>query len=777
MGQVFESVLDSIGNTPLIRIKTLCPNPKVSIYAKLESKNPGGSVKDRIALSMINAGEKSGELTPNKIVLEPTSGNTGIGLALVCAIKGYRLLLALPESVSQERRKILAAMGAQFTLTPGQKGTDGAIEVAYEMARQYGEKYFMPDQYNNPNNPLSHYDGTAVEIWEQTGGQITHFVATLGTSGTIMGNGKRLREFNPEVKIIAVEPTLGHKIQGLKNMKEAYVPGIFDKELPDEKIEMADEEAYETARQLALKEGIFVGMSSGAAMAAAIRKAREIDEGLIVCILPDGGERYLSTPLFTGVSLTEKERPVRGEIFLYNTLSRQVERFKPLSPEKVTMYSCGPTTDGPQHLGLLRRIVCTDLLVRLLVYRGYDVTHVMNITDIDDRTIAKSEEAGVALKEFTQANEELFFNDIRNLSVWQAAEYPRASEHTDDMVKMSQRLVDAGFAYEKQRSVYFDITRFAGYGKLSQIDLGKIRVGHTVDLDDYDKENPRDFALLKRAGLADWKKGYSFQTEWGFVRPSWHIECATMATKYLGDQLDIHTSSIDLLFPHHDNEIALVESLTQKQFANFWFHIEMVYAEGGKMAANTGNAVTLADCQEMGFSPRVVRYFLIGAHYRRALHFNEEALEQAAAALGRIDAFVQNLLATGGGESDSEIAEICRETTERFEDAMFEELKISKGLAAVFSLMRNVNSKMSNKPLADDDAALVIETLRHINKVLGFIEFEFAQPDAGIARLVKQREQARDSGDYELADQIRDELLALGVVIEDTKHGSRWTRR
>lgn len=778
MPPVYANALESVGNTPLVRIERLSTNPRVAVYAKLEGKNPGGSVKDRIALSMIEAAERSGQLRREQIVLEPTSGNTGIGLALVCAVKGYRLLLALPESVSVERRKILAAFGAEFILTPGHKGTDGAIEVAYEMAAEHPDRYFMPDQYNNPANPLAHYRGTAPEIWEQTGGRVTHFVATMGTSGTLMGAGRRLKEFNPAVAVCGVEPVLGHKIQGLKNMKEAYVPGIYERDRLDEKLVVADEEAYQTARDLARREGLFVGMSSGAAVAAALRKAREVDEGMIVVILPDGGERYLSTPLFTGVSLAEKEHPVRGEVFLYNTLTRATERFTPLTPGKATVYSCGPTADGRVHLGVLRRVVATDLLTRVLTYRGLEVTHVMNVTDIDDRTIARSQEAGAALREFTRENEERFFADADRLGVWRAAQYPRASEHVDDMIRFTERLVDAGHAYEKQRSVYFDITRFPQYGKLSRVDLDKIRVGHTVDLDEYDKENPRDFALLKRASLADWKTGLGYKTEWGYVRPGWHIECAAMATKYLGDRIDVHTSSLDLLFPHHDNEIALVESLTSRQFVNVWFHSELVYRDGRKMAADAGNAVSLPDCEALGFEPRVVRFFLLGTHYRKKLHFSEERLAQAAATLERVDGFVRGLRAVPeGGEATEAVRAACETALERFEDAIFDDLRISQALAALFGLMRAVNPGLVDRTVSGADARQVLDVLRAMNRVLGVLRFDPDDEDPAVEALVEERERARAAGDFERADRLRDELLARGVAVEDTLDGPRWVRR
>jgi len=282
-----KNILKLIGNTPLVKINKLNPNKKVELYVKLEGFNPGGSVKDRIGLSMIEGAEKSGELTNDKIILEPTSGNTGIGIALVSVVKGYKVLFTMPESVSVERRKILKALGAELLLTPKEKGTDGAIELAYKMAREESKKYVLLDQFNNENNWKAHYNGTGEEIWKQTNGKVTMFVGAMGTFGTLRGVATRLKEYNKEIKIIGVEPYLGHKIQGLKNMKEAYKPGIYDKKLLDEKLNIKDEDAYEMARKLAKEEGIFVGMSSGAAMFVALQKVKELKDGLVVVLLPE----------------------------------------------------------------------------------------------------------------------------------------------------------------------------------------------------------------------------------------------------------------------------------------------------------------------------------------------------------------------------------------------------------------------------------------------------------------------------------------------------------
>jgi len=294
-------VLDCIGNTPLVKLEAINPCPSVNILAKLEGNNPGGSVKDRIAYYMVMDAEAAGLIGPGAVILEATSGNTGIGLAMVGAAKGYKVKLVMPECVSLERRKVLEALGAELVLSPGQEGTDGAIRLAHEIMDGSSGEYFMPNQFNNLSNIKAHYETTGKEVIEQTNGDLDIFVAGLGTSGTLMGAGRRLKEFNEKIKVVGVEPLLGHRIQGLKNMKESIVPEIYNPGLLDEKINVQDDEAFETTRMLALKEGLFVGMSSGAAVAGALKMAGSLAEGTIVVILPDRGDRYLSTALFTSV--------------------------------------------------------------------------------------------------------------------------------------------------------------------------------------------------------------------------------------------------------------------------------------------------------------------------------------------------------------------------------------------------------------------------------------------------------------------------------------------
>jgi len=296
------SILSAIGNTPLVELTNLnSKKPNVRIFGKLEGTNPGGSVKDRPAYWMIKKAEESGQLTNGKIILEPTSGNTGIALAMIGAAKGYRVKLCMPECVSTERQRILEALSAEVVLTPAKEGTDGAIRKAHQLLDAEPEKYYMPNQFTNENNVLAHYETTGPEILSQTNGEIDVFVAGMGTTGTLMGVYRFFKEKKPEVKVVGVEPPEGHAIQGLKNMKEAIVPEIYNPQMMDEKITIGDGEAFETTRLLAAKEGIFVGMSSGAAVAGALRVAKQMSSGTIVVILPDRGDRYLSTTLFRSI--------------------------------------------------------------------------------------------------------------------------------------------------------------------------------------------------------------------------------------------------------------------------------------------------------------------------------------------------------------------------------------------------------------------------------------------------------------------------------------------
>lgn len=753
-----KTILDLIGNTPLVEIRHLNPNPNVTIFAKLEYLNPGGSIKDRAALSMIAAAEKAGQLTREKTVIEATSGNTGIGLALVCAVKGYKLLLAMSESASIERQKILRARGADILLTPGHQGTDGAIEEVYRLARENPERYFVTDQYNNEANWQAHYYGTGPELWRQTEGKITTLVATMGTSGTLMGLSRRLKEYNPDIKIVGVEPYLGHKLQGLKNMKESYQPEIFEKSRLDEKPNIDDEIAFEMTRKLAREEGLFVGMSSGAAMAVACEEARQMDKGVIVAIFPDGGGLYLSTSLFA----TQE----KVELKLFNTMSHTKEVFRPLMAGKASVYSCGPTAHAPMHVGEGRRFVFSDLLCRYLTYRGFAVRHIMNITDLDDKTILGSEKEGMELHAFTRRHIDSIKEDLRSLKIKPADKYPRASEHVDDMVFLTERLVKKGVAYEKLRSIYFDISRYKEYGSLSGVDLEKIRLGTTVDLDEYEKDNPRDFTLLKRSRLSELKRGIFVKTQWGNVRPSWHLQCAAMSTKYLGETFDIHAAGRELVFPHHENESAIVGALTGKALARYWVHCDRVLVDGKKVD-DKGGTLTIRALMDQGWSGRVIRYWLLSNHYRKTLKFSKDRLAEAKRALQRLDSCIQALCGAHSAKAYPDLDQLLYDIRSGFIDAMDDDLNISAALASVFQSIKTINKLIADDRLNIEDAQKIITAFTKIDAVLKVFNFEKKEYDPDIQELLKKREAARKKGNWALADELRRKLSEQGVVIRD----------
>ncbi len=756
------SLLQAVGNTPLVEIKRLNPNPNVKILAKVEYVNPGGSIKDRPALAMIEDGEASGELTRDKIVIEATSGNTGIGLAMVCAIKGYRLLLAMSEAVSEERRKILAARGAEIMLTPGHLGTDGAIEEVYRIVRENPDQYFMTDQYNNKANWMAHYTGTAEEIIRQTEGRISALVATIGTTGTLMGVARRFREHDPNIRIIGVEPYLGHKLQGLKNLKEAYRPEIFSKKWVDEIVNIEDEDAFDMTRRLGREEGLFVGMSSGAAMVVAARQAAKMKTGTLVVIFPDSGERYLSTPLFA--------QKKKADLFLFNTVTRSKQPFEPIQPGRVSVYSCGPTADSRMNIEECRRFLFSDLLCRYLEFRGYSVRHIMNITDYDDKTIQGSEAAGEDLSDFTRKYIDLFKEDLARLNIKPAEKYPRASEHFDDMVALVKKLVDKGIAYEKYHSLYFNIAGFPEYGRLSGIDLNKIKLGATVDLDEYEKNNPRDFTLMKRARLSELKRGIYIQTEWGNVRPSWHIQCAAMSMKYLGESYDIHTSSRDLVFPHHENELAIAKAVTGKPLARFWIHCGEVFLETRDNRLEKPPLPTLDALVRQGFTPREIRFWIISNHYRKSIVFSEKRLKiQTRRALKRIDACIHALMAITDGEAYPDIDQIVYDIRHVFVSAMDDDLNFPRALSEFFNIIKKINILIKGRQLSAANAAMLLDAFKGVDAVIRIFDFNPPELDPALRELMETREAARKAGDFETADQIRDQLRSLGVSVRDVK--------
>lgn len=757
---MIESILDTIGHTPLVEIKKLNPNPSVRILAKLEYFNPGGSIKDRPALYMIESGERSGDLTHDKTVIEATSGNTGIGLALVCSVKGYKLKLAMSEAVSVERRKILQARGAEIILTPGDLGTDGAIDEVKRLYRENSDLYFMSNQYNNPANWQSHYYGTAEEIWAQCGGKIDVLVATMGTTGTLMGLSRRFKELNPSVRIIGVEPYLGHKIQGLKNMKEAHEPEIYERVRLDEKINIEDDAAFDMTRRLAREEGLFVGMSSGAALSVAIRKAETMDGGTVVVIFPDGGERYLSTPVFA-------VQDIPGPM-LYNTATHSEEQFVSGETGRVAMYSCGPTINDRMHLGGCRRFVFADLLCRYLRFRGFETKHIINITDLDDNTIQGAEQEGIGLKPFTDRYLNLFHEDLNTLGILPADHYPRVSEHLGDMIELGRNLAEKKIAYAKQGSLYFDISRLEEYGSLSRVDLDKIKLGYTVDLGEYEKDNPRDFTLFKQSPPEEIEKGLSVDSPWGPVRPSLHIQCAAISMKYLGPMFDIHTSSRELVFPHHENEQAICKSLYGRALANYWIHCDRVLS-GGKKVDDRENRITLEHVLDMGFTGREIRFWMLSTHYRKMLHFSEDRLLESRRQLRKIDGCIQALIHVNEGVPYPDLDQIVYDIKHGFIHAMNDDLNISAAMAAMFTAIRKLNQLVQEKGIDPDGAQEVVKVFRDLDSVFNVFDFQDRFSDELVQRLMEKREKARAAKDWERADRLRAQLEELGVSVRDRK--------
>lgn len=770
MKNVYSNVLECIGNTPLILINRLNPNPKVAVYAKWEAKNPGGSIKDRAALSLIETAEREGLLTPDKIIIEATSGNTGIGLAMVAAVKGYKLMLAMPETSSLERQKILKALGAQLLLTPGALGTDGAIEEVYNMVRENPDRYFMPDQFNNPANPAAHRFGTGPEIYEQTDGKVTKVVVTLGTTGTAMGVLQAMRERNNAIEVIGVEPYPGHKVQGLKNMKESYVPGIFDRSLLDRIVYVKDEDAFEMARRLAREEGIFAGMSSGAAMAAAVEVAAECDEGLIVAVLPDGGDRYLSTNLFTTL--------LEPDFRFYNLVAREKVDFKPIQEGKVKISVTAPTLDRSLSLENARRFLLADLLSRFCQHKGFSVDLLIPIPDMDSRTIQGAIAENMDLTAYTQRQFDLFMKTLDLLSVQRASRYPKTTEHTETIIELTRSLVEKGVAYEKLRSVYFDLSKSQDYGRLSGIDPRKVRLGTTVDLDAYEKLHPRDFTLLKRATLAELKRGACLKSPWGNVIPTWHTAGVAMALHDLGSPVDIQVSSIDFIFPHLENVRAIGSALTGKDFANYWVVCERIWSgKDEKETAGFHGDISVEDLIAQGHSPQAIRYWILSVHHRKPIHATQRNLLNAVAGFNRLREFISRVHHTPAKDGENKLLpELIYTFEHAFFDAMADDLNVPNALASFFKFVREFNPILHQGAWNEAQRKQTLDVLQKVNKILGVFDLQLMPLSEQEKRLIALREEARTHRKWEEADRLREELLRHGVQVSDTPTGPRWER-
>ena len=465
------------------------------------------------------------------------------------------------------------------------------------------------------------------------------------------------------------------------------------------------------------------------------------------------------------------------ELRIYNTLTRKKEIFKPIKAGHVGMYSCGPTVYNFAHIGNFRNYVFVDLLKRYIKYKGYKIKHVMNITDIDDKTIRDSAKEGVSLKEFTEKYTKAFFDDLKTLNIEPADIYPKATEHVKEMIDFVKVLVKKGYAYEKLNSVYYDISKFKDYGKLSKVDLSQMKSGARVDLDEYEKDHPGDFTLLKRSKLDELKKGIYYDTEFGKVRPGWHLECSVMSMKYLGSTFDIHTGGVDLIFPHHENEIAQSEAYSGKKFVNYWSHNEHLIVDNKKMSKSLGNFYTLRDLLEKGYSPRSIRYVLLATHYRQKLNFTFESLKAAENSIKRLDEFIVKLKDVKGEKNNKEIYVLIEKAKSDFEDAMDDDLNVSIALSVMFDFVKKINTFIMNENISKKDAEKAIALMHDFDSVFGILkEGEKEEISKEIEQLIEKRQEARKNKNWAEADRIRDELKEKGIILKDAKDGVRWER-
>jgi cysteinyl-tRNA synthetase len=460
---------------------------------------------------------------------------------------------------------------------------------------------------------------------------------------------------------------------------------------------------------------------------------------------------------------------------LYNTLTRKKDEFTVPEGEPVKIYSCGPTVYNFAHIGNLRTFLFNDVLARYLRYKGYETHQVMNITDVDDKTIAGAAAEGVGLTDFTRKWEAVFFEDLQTLRIEPAWRYPRATEHIPQMIDIVQTLIEKGHAYEREGNVYFDISSWPKYGKLSGTDVTQDADSafSRIEADEYDRETIRDFGLWKAA-----KEGEpTWESPWGPGRPGWHIECSALSMEYLGETLDVHTGAVDLVFPHHENEIAQSEAATGKEFTRFWLHPAHLIVEGQKMSKSLGNFYTLRDLLDRGAEPMAIRHLLLSAHYRHQLDFTMQSLEDSTQAVHRLWDFVDRLNASPADGVHSISIEAAVERAQRdFEAAMDNDLNVPGATAAVFSLMGEVNPAIVEGTLDAENVRRVNEFIARADAVLGYIAHEKEALAPEIEALIAEREQARTERNWARADEIRDQLTEMGIVIEDTASGTHWRR-
>jgi cysteinyl-tRNA synthetase len=462
-------------------------------------------------------------------------------------------------------------------------------------------------------------------------------------------------------------------------------------------------------------------------------------------------------------------------IRIFNTLTRSIEEFSPRETGKVSMYTCGPTVYAQAHIGNYRTFLFSDLVKRYLRYRGYEVTWIMNLTDIDDRTITGSQKEGIPMSAFTERWTGVFQHDRELIGIEPADRYPKATEHIAEMVAIVKQLGANGLAYESDGSWYFKVAAFPSYGELARLDFEGMQQVERVAADAYAKQDKRDFALWKAWEPAD--GDVFWETDIGKGRPGWHLECSAMSLKYLGEDFDIHLGGVDLIFPHHQNEVAQTEGCTGKRLAKYWMHSEHLMIDADKMSKSLGNVHAIQDLIDKGYSAREVRFALMGGHYRLQMNFTADSLQQAKASIERIDALVRNLeFATGSGGM-GEVVAILEKAEADFKAGLDDDFNYSEAMAALFNMIRDVNSLIAAGKIGEAEAEQVHKTLRGFNSVVDFIYPKTAeQGDSEIDKLVEARDEARRTKNWKEADRIRDLLATKEIILEDRAGRTGWRR-
>lgn len=455
-----------------------------------------------------------------------------------------------------------------------------------------------------------------------------------------------------------------------------------------------------------------------------------------------------------------------------NTLTRKKQEFKPIEQGRVRMYVCGPTVQGPAHIGHARTYIAFDVIRRYLEFKGYEVRYVMNLTDVHDDIIKVANKENKDMKEISEKFTKIFFRDLNALKIKSADVYPKVTETIEEIIDMINTLQEKGHAYEKDGSVYYKISSFADYGKFARIKLDDAKTGTRIDTDKYDKDSPMDFALWKKV-----KPGEpSWDSPWGKGRPGWHIECSAMSCKHLGEQIDIHGGARDLIFPHHQNEIAQSEGSTgKKPFVRYWLHTGFLNVNGEKMSKSLGNYIEVPDLIK-DYDINAIRFFMLSTHYSSPIDFSKKSMEFAKNSLQRIQNFIFSLNNIDGLENEK-ISQKLEDAKERFMQAMDDDINTPRAFAVLFDLIKKINPLIKENKISSQNAKTVLEFFKEINSIFDFLEFEKQEISKEIESLIQKREQARQNKNYQEADKIRDELKRKGIILEDTPEGVKWKTR